>query len=111
MSNENILWLICFIAGFSFLFYRRKEKPSKAPYPSIGCTTMQYYDADYIILSAEIENARNIYHLEVISEEIKDFKRRYRAYQEPVILQIDVNRLRRMWKEKKITYEIRSAIF
>ena len=114
MSNESIVSvfiLFLLAAGIIMLFIARNEKPQKKFHPSVGCTTMQYYDADYITISEAIDKARNLYHLQSINEHIYLFKKRYQSYQEPVILQIDTNRLRRLWKEKKVSFEIRMAIF
>jgi hypothetical protein len=92
------------------VYERRKTRPVKKPLPH-GRTMMHYYDADLAILTGEIENARNLYHLQMIRESIKDFKKRYADYQCPVILQIDTNTLVRSHREKRITFEIRIAIF
>ncbi len=114
MSHETIVTMfIMFLlaAGIIMLFIARNEKPLKKFHPSAGCTTMQHYDRDYINISEAIDKARNLYHLQSVNEHIYLFKKRYQTYQEPVILQIDTNRLRRLWKEKKTSFEIRLAIF
>ena len=97
--------------GIILLFCARDKKTKVKSYPSPACQVMKWYESDYIILEREIENARNIYHLEFIRQSVKEFKYRYKGYQESITLQIDVNRLVRQWRAKKISYEIRIAIF
>ena len=86
----------------------KKEKKANLDYtPKVHCQMMRSYDQNKEILYANIEVARNLYHLQAISERIYLFKRDYTGYQSPVILQMDVNNLRRVWKEKRISMEIR----
>jgi len=77
--------------GIILLFCARDKKTNIRNYPSPACQVMKWYESDYIILEREIENARNIYHLDHIREAIKEFKYRYKGYQESITLQIDVN--------------------
>jgi len=104
-----IMALSC--AGVMILFIARDKKTKVRYHPSPACQVMKYYDSDYINIARELENARNIYHLEFIRQAIVDFKYRYKGYQESITLKTDVNRLTRQWKEQKTTFTIRIAIF
>jgi len=111
--NEIMLIVFMAICSISIvtLFIFRGKKTKVVHYPSPACDVMKWYDSDYIILAREIEQARNIYHLDHIREAIREFKYRYKGYQESISLQIDVNKLVRQWREKKISFEIRIALF
>jgi len=97
--------------GIILLFCVRDKKTKIKRYPSPACEIMKWYENDYIIIAREIEQSRNIYHLEAIRQAIVDFKYRYKGYQESITLKTDVNRLTRQWKEQKTTFTIRIAIF
>jgi len=110
---ELIKLLVMFLSaiGIILLFCVRDKKTKVRCHPSPACQVMKYYDRDYINIARELENARNIYHLEFIRQAIVDFKYRYKEYQESKTLKTDVNRLTKEWKEMKTSFEIRMAIF
>ena len=72
---------------------------------------LQYYQIDKNIIQYQIEQARNLYHVQSMIDDIHTFKYQYKKHQCPVTLQTDTNRLIRQWREKKISFEIRIAIF
>jgi len=110
---EVIKLLVMFLLsiGIILLFCVRDKKTTIKRYPSPACEVMKWYENDYIIIARELEQARNIYHLDAIRNAIIEFKYRYNGYQESKTLKTDVNRLTRQWKEMKTSFEIRMAIF
>jgi len=104
-----IMALSC--AGVMILFIARDKKTTVKRYPSPSCEVMKWYNNDYIIIARELEQARNVYHLDAIRDAIIEFKYRYKNHQESITLKTDVNRLTRQWKEMKTSFKIRMAIF
>jgi len=111
----NLIMLSIGIASIALMiiticWQEKKEKKANLDYtPKVHCQMMRSYDQNKEILYNNIESARNLYHLQMIRERIYTFKRDYAGYQCPVILQIDTNTLRRKWKEKKTSMEVRIA--
>jgi len=109
----NLIMLSIGIAAIALMIIticwkEKKEKKENLNYaPKVHCQMMRSYDQNKEILYSNIESARNLYHLQMIKERIYTFKKDYSSHQCPIMLQIDVNNLRRVWKEKRISLEVR----
>ena len=105
--TKIILIIACIIVC---TVYGRRRQDFELTYPRVA-HPMDCYDADIVDLSYQISKAQNMHHLRLVLESVNSFKGRYVAYQEPIQLQTDVNRLRRLYREQRLTVKLRIALF
>lgn len=72
---------------------------------------LQWYNADYCIIAGQIENARNLNHLERMEDEIKWFYKIYEYCKSAYELDKDYNQLYLLWKQRKAAMGIKIRKF
>jgi len=117
MLLHEIVTIACLLlfTACCFIIYcvwskKKDNEDFKNKHPKPQCTTMQYYDADYLNIAEQIEKAKGIRHMQHIKERICSFRRQYLPYQNLFVLHTDYKKLLSSWKDKNNTFIIRSII-
>ena len=94
-----ILMIILFAMAF-----KDKKKVNEPEKEKVN--PLLYYDSDFTIIAATIENSKNYWHLMTVLDDVNCFTLDYSKCQNENLLISDTNELLSRWRSKKIAYEL-----
>ena len=83
-----------------------KRERKKENCQELKVNPLLYYDSDFTIIAATIENSKNYWHLMTVLDDVNCFTLDYSKCQNENLLISDTNELLSRWRSKKIAYEL-----